>query len=460
MNIVRTPPTREGNATARLAAWCTSAPRSWSQTCLDGARRAFVDTIAVMVAGQDIACTVGTRKAVAHWGAGPCHVIGGATMAAPWAALVNGTAAHALDYDDVLEPAMSHPSAALVPAILALAEERGASGADCLDAYLIGFEVLARLGESMNLVHYQRGWHTTLSLGSMGVAAACARMMRLDAQQMQMAISLATSVAGGSKRQFGSMAKPLHAGRAAKNGLMAAQLAASGVTGIEEPLEGRWGYLELMAGETAAGFDTAFSKLGVPPAMEEYGVWAKYYPCCASTHRPVDALRSMGLKPDQIAKIEADISEVSMSNLRYRVPRDPNEARFSLPYCLAAALEDGMLTVSSFSQDAVTREKLVPLMERVTLRLDPDLMADRAVTDSFERGTVTVTLTDGRVLKEEVLTPRGHPGAPLSDDDLARKFRDCAAGLLPPAKIEDALGLLARFGALGGMGQLMESLRA
>lgn len=457
MNVIR-PQTKAQDATARLAAWCANAPRDWSAKCLDGARRAFVDTIAVMVAGQDIACTTGTRKAVAAWGAGPCHVFGGGTLASPWAALVNGTAAHALDYDDVLDPAMSHPSAALVPAILALAEERGASGAECLDAYLIGFEVLARLGESMNLVHYQRGWHTTLSLGSMGVAAACARMMGLDAQGMQMAISLATSVAGGSKRQFGSMAKPLHAGLAAKNGLMAAQWAANGVTGIDEPLEGRWGYLELMAGETAPGFDKAFAKLGSPPAMEEYGVWAKFYPCCASTHRPVDAIRSMGLKPAQIAKIEADISEVSISNLRYRVPRNPNEARFSLPYCIAAALEDGMLTVGSFTQEAVTREALLPLMERVELRLDPELKADRAVTESFERGTVTVTLNDGRVLKEAVLTPRGHPGAPLSDDDLAQKFRDCAKGLMTEARIAEALDLLARFGTLPTMTPLMKAV--
>jgi 2-methylcitrate dehydratase PrpD len=148
-----------------------------------------------------------------------------------------------------------------------------------------------------------------------------------------------------------------------------------------------------------------------------------------------------------------------MSNLRYRVPRDPNEARFSLPYCLAAALEDGMLTVGSFSQEAVTREMLVPLMERVTLRLDPELKADRAVTESFERGTVTVTLKDGRVLKQSVLTPRGHPGAPLSDDDLAHKFRDCATGVLPPTKVEEALDLLASFGTLETIAPLIASLK-
>jgi 2-methylcitrate dehydratase PrpD len=447
-------------ATARLAGWCAGAPRRWSGTSLEGARRAFVDTIAVMLAGQGEACVAGTRTAVAGWGDGPCHVMGGKPLAAPWAALVNGTAAHALDYDDVLDPAMSHPSAALVPAILALAEAREASGAACLDAYLVGFEVLARLGEAMNLVHYQRGWHTTLSLGSMGVAAACARMMGLDAAGMGMAISLATSMAGGSKRQFGSMAKPLHAGLAAKGGLVAAQLAASGVTGIAEPFEGRWGYIDLMAGDTAPGLEAALSRIGDPPAMEQYGVWAKFYPCCASTHRPVDALRSLGLRPGEVVSIQAEVSEVAAANLRYRVPRNPDEARFSLPYCLAATLMDGSLTKASFSAEAIARPALASLMQRVAMTVDPELTADRPVTESFERGTIEVTLADGGRQRVAVLVPRGHPGAPLSEAELQGKFRDCAAGVLPAARVEAALGCLARLGGLDRIATLTSTLRA
>lgn len=453
-------PRTESGATARLAAWCSGVPRQWSRTSLEGARRAFVDTIAVMLAGQDEACVVGTRVAVVGWGDGPCHVMGGNPLAAPWAALVNGTAAHALDYDDVLDPAMSHPSAALVPAILALAEARRASGAACLDAYLVGFEVLARLGEAMNLLHYQRGWHTTLSLGSMGVAAACARMLGLDAAGMGMAISLATSMAGGSKRQFGSMAKPLHAGLAAKNGLVAAQLAASGVTGIAEPFEGRWGYIDLMAGDTAPGLETALSRIGDPPAMEQYGVWAKFYPCCASTHRPVDALRSLRLRPEEVVSIQAEVSEVAAANLRYHVPRNPNEARFSLPYCLAAALTDGTLTKASFSATAVARLALKPLMERITMTVDPELTGNRAVRESFERGTIEVILADGSRQRVAVLVPRGHPGAPLSEAELGDKFRDCAAGALPAAQVEAALECLARLGDLDRITALTATLRA
>jgi len=448
----------EQSLTARLAAWCAKTPRQWSAACENGARRAFLDTVAVMLAGRDEACAVSTRNAIRAWGNGPCLVIGGDRAAAPWAALANGTAAHALDYDDVLEPALSHPSAALVPAILALAEAEGASGADALDAFLVGFEVLTRLGEAMNRVHYHRGWHTTLSLGSMGVAAACARLLRLDAERMAMAISLATSMAGGSKRQFGSMAKPLHAGLAAKNGLVAAQLAACGLTGIAEPLEGRWGYVELMAGETAPGLAGALARLGTVPAMEQYGISAKAYPCCAATHRSIDALRSLALRPEEVVSIEAAISEMAAGNLRYRIPENPNEARFSLPYCLAATLADGMPTVAAFTPEAIRRPALLALMERVTVTVDPALSADRPITEGVERGVVKVVLRDGSTKEASVLVPRGHASAPLSDAELEAKFRDCAVRALPPEAIDAVLDRLARFGRLNRVSELTEAI--
>ncbi|MDB5414554.1 MAG: 2-methylcitrate dehydratase [Rubritepida sp.] len=452
---VRTQPT----GTARLAAWCANTPREWSAPSLEGARRAFVDTVAVMLAGQNEPCAVATRRAVSAWGSGPCHVMGGAPLAAPWAALVNGTAAHAIDYDDVLDPAMSHPSAALVPAVLALGETLDASGKDCLDAFLVGFEVLARLGEAMNLSHYKRGWHTTLSLGSMGVAAACARMLKLDAETTTMAISLATSMAGGSKRQFGSMAKPLHAGLAAKNGIVAAQLAASGLTGVSEPLEGRWGYIEMMAGDDVFGLDAALAKIGEPDAMRQYGAWAKFYPCCASTHRPVDALLSLGLRPEDVVSIHAEVSEVAAANLRYRFPSDANEARFSLNYCLAAALVQGTLNKASFSPQSLARAELVPLIECVTMTVDPELTADRPVTESFERGTVHVTLRDGTRRTAVALAARGHPSAPLSDAELEAKFRDCASGVIEPEAVDAALDHLARLGSLERIASLTATLR-
>ncbi|MCC7275690.1 MAG: MmgE/PrpD family protein [Alphaproteobacteria bacterium] len=441
------------SATEILARWCAEAPRDWPADCIEGARRAFVDTVAVMLAGCAEPGVKATAAAVEGWGTGSATtIVGGRRLPSPWAALVNGIAAHSQDYDDVLNPAMSHPSAALVPAILALGEEVGASGAACLDAYLVGFEVMTRLGEAMNLVHYHRGWHTTLSLGVSGVAAACGRLLGLDAHAMAMAISLSTSMAGGSKRQFGSDAKPLHAGIAAKNGILAARLAAAGVTGNAEPFEGKWGYVEITSGPEAPGFAGLAERIGRPPAMAQYGVWLKYYPCCASTHRPVDALRALArehvLRPEAIARIDGLVSPVAAANLRYRVPGNVAEARFSLPYCLAAALLDGTLSPASFDDAAIRRPEVLALIERIGMAVDPVLRADVPVTESIERGTVVVTLADGSRLTRAVDVPHGHPDDPLTAAELDGKFLACAEGALPTAAARRALD------ALGGVARL------
>lgn len=445
--------------TARLAAWCATTPHSWPEPAREAVRRAFVDTIATILAGRHEPCTVAAREAVAQWGTGPCFTAGGTRLAAPWAALVNGTAAHALDYDDVQEPALNHPSAGLVPALLALAEAKGKSADACIDAYIVGFEVMARLGAAMNQIHYQRGWHTTLSLGSPAIAAACARMMGLDAEKTAMAISLATSMAGGSKRQFGTMAKPLHAGLAAKNGLVAAQLAASGLEAIAEPLDGRWGYQEMMAGETAPGLAHLVADLGGECAVLRHGIWAKYYPCCASTHRPVDALLSLKLRPEEVIRVETLVSEIAVANLRYRVPASVAEARFSLPYCLAAALHDGPLTPRSFTPEAIARPQVLDVLNRTEMQLDPAQPASRAIADAVETGIVRVFLKDGSVREARSVTPHGHPRDPLTSTELGNKFLACAeAGGMAPQAADEALGLLARFASLNSPATLMALL--
>jgi 2-methylcitrate dehydratase PrpD len=422
-------------------------------------RRAFVDTIATILAGRHEPCTVAAREAVSQWGSGPCFTAGGSRLAAPWAALVNGTAAHALDYDDVQEPALNHPSAGLVPALLALAEATNKSADACIDAYIVGFEVMARLGAAMNQIHYQRGWHTTLSLGSPAIAAACARLMGLDAQATAMAISIATSMAGGSKRQFGTMAKPLHAGLAAKNGLVAAQLAASGLEAIAEPLDGRWGYQDMMAGDTSPGLAHLVADLDGECAVLRHGIWAKYYPCCASTHRPVDALLSLKLRPEEVIRVETLVSEIAVANLRYHVPASVAEARFSLPYCLAAALHDGPLTPRSFTPEAIARPQVLDVLNRTEMHLDPEQPASRSIADAVETGIVRVFLRDGSIREARSVTPHGHPRDPLTGAELDHKFRACAeAGGMAPDAADQALDLLSRFAMLNSPAPLMTSL--
>ena len=188
--------------------------------------------------------------------------------------------------------------------------------------------------------------------------------------------------------------------------------------------------------------------------------WLKAYPCCASTHRPVDALLSLGVGLGDIDRIDAMVSEVAAANLRYAVPRTPSEARFSLPYCLAAALADGTLSMASFSEAAIARPALRPLMDRTSMRVDPELRGDAPVVGSFERGTLAVHLRDGSVRTVSRTVPHGHSNDPLTDAELDAKFRDCSRGVLAQETTEQALAALQRFDALDRVSMLTSLLRA
>ena len=437
-------------ATLRLGRWVAETPRAWSEEAERRAASAFVDTAACMLAGADDPAARATYAGVARWGAGGSAgaIVAGTPhrLAAPWAALVNGAAAHALDYDDILEISNAHVSALLVPALLALGQERGADGAACVDAYIVGVEVMARLGEALNMTHYFKGWHTTSTLGAPAAAAACARLLGLDAAKATAALSLATSLASGAKRQFGTMAKPLHAGLAAKNGIMAAALAESGVTAAADAYEGERGFVDLFAGVPRERLEAAVADFGGPPAIERYGLWQKVYPCCGSVHRPLDALLSLqadgSVAPESVADIDALLPEISVQNLPYRDPSDAMQARFSLPYTLASALVDGRLALDAFTGEALARPDVRALIPRIRMRPDPTQPGDTNVDEAPLRATVTLKLAGGETRSRTVQEPRGHPCSPMGRDALHAKFVDCAARALPAAAHDAAFAAL------------------
>ena len=419
----------------------------WSEEAQRRAAGAFVDTAACMLAGADDAAPRAAYDGVARWGAGGAVVAGTPhRLAAPWAALVNGTAAHALDYDDVLEISNAHVSAVLVPALLALGEERRADGAACADAFIVGVEIMARLGEALNMTHYFKGWHTTSTLGAPAAAAACARLLRLDAAKATAALSLATSFASGAKRQFGTMAKPLHAGLAAKNGIMAAVLAESGLSAAPDAYEGARGFVALFAGVPQERLEAATADFDGPSAIERHGLWQKFYPCCASAHRPVDALLAMhadgGLGPQAVAGIDALLPEIAVQNLPYDDPADAMQARFSLPYLLASAIVDGRLALDAFSGAALSRPAVRALLPGVRMRADPAQPGAANVDAVPQQATVTVRLAGGGERSRTVHDPKGHPRAPLGRDALYRKFVDCASRALPAAAHDAAYAAL------------------
>jgi 2-methylcitrate dehydratase PrpD len=356
-------------------------------------------------------------------------------------------AAHVLDYDDNYHPASTHASAVLVPALLALGEEHGFSGARLLDAYIVGTEIQAAVAQGVNRIHYDSGWHGTSTVGAIGTAAACARLLGLDAESTANAISLGASMASGTKVQFGSMAKPYHAGMAAQNAVLAAGLAANGVTGRDNALEGRLGFRALYAGPRSPGWRNVLPGLGDPLYLEKYGLAPKLYPCCGSAHRTLDGLLDLKRRhrfgAGDVAAVETLVGFTNKRNLMYPDPQNEMGARFSMHYCVAVALLFGRLSLADFTPRAVGRSRVRRLLALTHMRGRPQKDENN---DPAKRKPVLVTvkLKDGRVLKTQVRYARGTVFRPFDDGDLDDKFHDCVSGFLAPGAIAAAERALAR----------------
>ncbi len=405
------------NALEQLAQWAAHAPQH-SSTAYEWATQALIDTYGCMIAGSQHEASQKTFAAVSQWGEGRSTVIAQAkALPAPWAALVNGTAAHALDFNAWTDPSASFTPSGVLTAVLAMAEEQNRDGAAVMDALIVGMEVAMRIGEALNLDHYHRGWHTTATIDTIGAAAGCARLLALDAEQTTYAMSIAISRAAGFKSQFGTMTKPLHCGLTAQTGVMAAQLAAAGLTAATDTLDGRWSVLTLQAGEGAAGFARPLAKLGASLALDEFGIVFKPYPSCAYTHRTVDGVLALReryeLQLGATRAVTVRIPAHNASILTYPVPQSETEARFSMPYCVATALHTGHLTPSDFDEQALWRRSVRDFLPRVTLETHPinpnshDLAAQ-------EPALVTIHLQNGQQLHERVDIAKGMPDRPFS----------------------------------------------
>ena len=431
-------------ATARLAQFVIETTR---QQCPDAAvalvRRAALDTLGVMLAGANEPAAVAVRGVVRAEGSTPlCTLVGTTLRAAPtWAALANGTAAHAHDFDDTNFALMGHPSAPLLAAALAAAEAEMASGRDVVVAYLIGFEISAALGLALNPDHYTRGWHATSSIGTLGCAAAAAKILGLDAGQMRHALGVAASLASGLKENFGSMTKPFHAGHAARNGVFAALLAREGLTSAEAALDGTQGYAAAFS-QMKLGAAT-FEALGREWQILESGIAVKPYPSCALTHAAIDALLALRaehvLAADQIEDVEVGVNHVVPEVLRHNQPTTGLERKFSMQFCAAEALATGRVEIASFT-DGTTPPGTRALMSRIRMVVDPTL-PDGLEQHAWSR--VTVRLRDGRTLASPPRGASGHPDQPLTDAQLRAKFVGCATPVLGADEAEGVAEQLA-----------------
>ncbi|HKW03456.1 MAG TPA: MmgE/PrpD family protein [Vicinamibacterales bacterium] len=403
------------------------------------AASAMLDTIGVTLAGvtEPASRIVRTTLAPADRG---CVVWGtGQRSSAPDAALANGTAAHALDYDDMCFVSLAHPSAPLVPAVIAAAEVSRASGRDALDAYIVGFEIEARLGRVMNPRHYRRGWHNTSTLGTIGAAAAASRLLGLTTDAAAHAIAIAASEASGLKENFGSMVKPLHAGLAARNGVLAAMLARSGMTASAQALDGPQGFLHVMDAERSdLARETA--DLGDRWEILDTGITVKLYPSCAGTHPTLDALLDLRAREkftaDDVDRIEIDVDAIVPTILIYARPASPLEAKFSMPFCAAAAIVFGQVGIDTFDDGRIRDAGVLALMQKITMRVDPEVgKGAPALTEA----RVRVRLKNGRTLSQDAHGARGYPERPASDAELDAKFLVCATRAFSKEKAAQVL---------------------
>jgi 2-methylcitrate dehydratase PrpD len=444
------------DVTQRLAEFVAGTPsEAIGFGAREQARRAVLDTLGVMLAGcREPAAQLVAEQLREQGGCDEASVFGAGFLApATLAALANGTAAHALDYDDVTRNMRGHPSAPLLPALLALGEKLGSSGQGLLDAYVLGFEVECKLGRAIGEPHYALGWHATSTLGTVGAAAACARLLALDAGQMRNALGIAASLASGLQANFGTMTKPLHAGWAAHNGVVAADLAARGFEASADALEGPSGFLRAMSGGADIDIEAAVRGLGDPWEVVEPGIGVKLYPCCYATHRAIDAAlevrRLAGFNTQGIEAVEVHLSQGTLLPLIGRPPETGLEAKFSIQYCVAAALLYGPPGLKAFTEGAVARADVQALVRRVRAIEDGPSLA--YPIEGWARVVVT---SGGAAFEATVEMPRGDSKNPVSWDELCGKFRDCAGLVMQAERIERMVALCQGLEELPNLSQL------
>ena len=416
------------------------------EAAVRGARRAILDTLGVTLAGAPETTARRVRALIAHRRSAPEATVAGTGLRASVedAALANGTAGHALDYDDVQASLSGHPSVPVLPAALALAERQRASGGLLLTAFVVGVEIEAKLGRAMNPGLYEVGWHATSVLGVFGAAAAASRVLGLSPERTAHALAIAASLSSGVKANFGTDGKPLHAGHAARSGVEAALLAEAGFTANPRALEHVDGFGSTHGAGGRPVWDMALVGLGAPHEVADPGIGVKRYPACASTHQTLDATLDLVAEhrfgADAVETVECAVHYMAPHQLIYDRARTGLEGKFSMPYCVSVALLDGTVGLAQFEEDRVRRADVQALMPRVRMIVHPDQTTRDCLPTRFSE--VTIRLRDGRRLERRVHLAKGQPQVPLTDAELTAKFLDCATRVMPGARANELLGLV------------------
>jgi 2-methylcitrate dehydratase PrpD len=376
------------------------------------------------------------------------------------AALVNGTAAHALDYDDVTWGLIGHPSVSLVPSVFAIGELIGASGRDVLHAYVVGFEVMAKLGRTTQPRHsLDGGWHATGTIGAFGATAACCKLLGLNREQTALALGIVYSMTSGNVSNFGTMCKPLHAGLAARNAVEAALWAQSGFTSLPHPFDGPRSFHEVYSRGLPADM-APLGELGREFELVVRGVVIKPYPCGVALHPAIDAVHALKneqkINADDVESIDVGVTKYTFDKLCYLAPHTGLEAKFSMPYTIARSILDPTIGFDTFTDKLVQDQRAQDLTRRVKMYVHA------GIEKSWKMGSrpvhVRIKFRDGRVLERQVDISKGNPEVAMTPDELSIKFEDCARLSLDPPAMKAAARALQNIEALTAISELTAQL--
>jgi 2-methylcitrate dehydratase PrpD len=431
------------------------------------ARGFILDGLGVALAGSTDECSRIVQHQIRQAaGRTECSILGTGLMApAPKAALANGVAGHAMDYDDTqlstskeaVYGLLTHPTTPVLAAVLAVGEREKISGRDLVLAYILGVEVECRIADAINPRHYQSGFHSTATMGGLGAAMAVGKILRLKEAQLIRTLGIAASMASGLRENFGTMTKPLHAGRAAENGVTAALLARDGFTAANNILEARRGFFNAMAG----GYDEGkiSGRLGAPYFMKEPGISIKPYPSGSLSHPAqdliLDLVRQHDLGAADIERIDVGTNSNVPNALIYPMPKNALEGKFSIPFCMAIAVLERKAGIAQFQDRKVRDKKVIEFMKRVTLYVDDEL---EMLGYDQVRSRIRIALKNGRTIEGRYDVARGHPEKPMSWAEIGDKFCDCAALVLPDKNAEDIVELTARVEELKSLSPLIRAL--
>ena len=437
---------------------------------VDEAKRCLIDGFGVVLAGATVHGSAIVREQIKASGAqngatvlGPEKIV----ATAAHAALANGASGHAMDYDDTqlsttpdrVFGLLTHPTVPVLAAALAVAERLNVSGRTFLEAFLIGFEVECKVAEAIKPDHYLHGFHSTGTIGTFGAVASAARLLKLPPGQLPHALGIAASMSSGIRVNFGSMTKPLHAGRAAENGVTAAELASRGFTAGDEPLDGEWGFFQVLGG--GADVPRIVPTLGNPFSIVDPGVSVKPYPCGSLGHPTMDAMLELvtdhDVKPEQIARVRVRAGSNILNPLRYKTAKTELEAKFCLPFMMSAIALRRRAGIREFTDEFVASAPVQAMMTKVDTVFDQQIEAR-----GFDkmRSIVDVDLADGRKLSQPSDERyRGGPEKPFTRAELHEKFTDCASLVLSADRIKRALDAIESVERLANIRELVSALK-